>query len=133
MKLSEAEVRKWVDIISDDITDISEEDKAYVTRYGQYLDIDVLPNDAGIIAYSIIKDFDCKKKMSVVILYCRPEYRGRYLSYMFRRIEEIAKQERAIKVVIGDSVSGYKEKKFNNMLGYFGYGRCGYSKEIKNG
>lgn len=133
MRLSEAEIRKWVNIISDDIGNLSEEDKEYVIKYGQYLDVDILPNDAGIIAYSIIKDFDCKKKMSVVILYCRPEYRGQYLVYMFRRIEELAKQGNAIKVVIGDSVSGYKEKKFNSMLEYFGYKNCGYYKEIKNG
>lgn len=133
MKLSEEAVRNWVNIISSDVGNLSEEDKEYVTKYGKYLDVEELPAQSGIIAYSIIKDFDCKKKMSVVILYCKPECRGKYLTYMFRRIEEIAKQESAVKVVIGDSVSGYKENKFNRMLEYYGYRACGHYKEITNG
>ena len=66
----------------------------------------------------------------VVLLYCKPEYRGRYLRYMFRRIEEIAKQEGAVKIFIGDSDSGYKEEKFNRVLSYFGYRVSGHVKEV---
>lgn len=131
MKLSEAEVRKWVDIISDDYMHYTEEDKEYVVTYGKYLEADLLPEDTGIIAYHIFKDFDCKKKMNVVLLYCKPECRGRYLRYMFRRIEEIAKQEGVIDIIIGASDSGYKEDKFNRVLRHFGYSNCAsYIKRI---
>lgn len=130
MKLSVVEVRKWVQIISDDYMHYSPEDMEYVVRMGSFLDVEVLPEEAGIIGYTIIKDFDCKKKLSVVLLYCKPEYRGRYLRYMFRCIEEIAKQEGAVKIFIGDSDSGYKEEKFNRVLSYFGYKSGGHIKEV---
>lgn len=106
------------------------EDLEYVVTYAKYFDVDLLPEDAGLIAYTVYKDFDCKKKMTVLLLYCRPEYRGRYLRYMFRRIEEIAKQEGAVKILLGDSDSGYKEDKFNKVLEYFGYKSSGHYKEI---
>ena len=130
MKLSEAEVRKWVQIISDDYMHYSPEDFEYVVKFGQYMDIELLPGDAGVIGYHIYKDFDCKKKMNVVLLYCRPEQRGLYLRYMMRRIEEMAKQEGVKKIIIGSSISGYKEDKFNRILGYFSYRNNGYAKEI---
>lgn len=130
MKLSEAEVRKWVQRISDDYMHYSPEDIEYIVKYGCYLDAEVLPNDSGVFAYSVVKDFDCKKKMSVILFYCRPECRGQYLRYMFRRIEEIAKQEGAVKIFMGDSDSGYKENKFNRVLERFGYRSSGHCKEI---
>ena len=130
MKLSAEEVRSWVKQISDDYMHYSPEDFEYVVQMGWYLDAEVLPENAGVIAYTIVKDFDCKKKMSVVLLYCKPEYRGRYLRYMFRRIDEIAKQEGVVKIFIGDSDSKYKEEKFNNILSYFGYRVSGHVKEV---
>lgn len=130
MKLSEAEVRKWVQVISDDYMHYLPEDFEYVVRLGSVLEVDLLPDDAGLIGYVVVKDFDCKKKMNVVLLYCRPEKRGLYLRYMMRRIEEIAKQEGVVRVLIGDSTSGYKQDKFNNMLRYFGYKHSAYCKEF---
>lgn len=130
MKLSEAELRKWAQAYNDDLMHFNEEDFEHVLSLGRICEVEVLPNDAGIIGYVIIKDFDCKKKLSVVILYCKPEYRGRYLRYMFRRIEEIAKQEGVNRISIGSSISGYKQEKFNRMLGYFGYTCDGYGKEV---
>ena len=130
MKLSEAEVRKWVQIISDDYMHYTDEDFEYVVSMGKYLDGEVLPDESGVIGYMVVKDFDCKKKLSVVLLYCKPEKRGLYLRYMMRRIEDLAKQEGAVKVNIGASISGYKEEKFSHMLEYFGYRHHGYIKEI---
>ena len=130
MKLSGAEIRRWAQIISDEYMHYNTEDIEYVVNIGCLLDCEILPEDAGVIAYTIIKDFDCKKKMSVVLLYCKPEYRGRYLRYMFRRIDEIAKQEGVVKIFIGDSDSKYKEEKFNNILSYFGYRVSGHVKEV---
>lgn len=133
MKLSAVEVRKWVQRISDDYMHYSPEEIDWIVQTGQFIDGEVLPDDAGVIGYIVVKDFDCKKKLSVVLFYCRPEYRGKYLHYMFRRIEEIAKQEGAVKVYIGDSFSGYKEEKFNHVLEHFGYKMSGHVKEVSNG
>ena len=131
MRQSEAVVRKWVQAISDDYMHYSPEDFEYVVRYAKYLEGEELPDDAGIIGYIIMKDFDCKKKMNMVLLYCRPEKRGQYLPYIMRRIEEIAKQEGVTDIIIGASDSGYKEKKFNDMLKYFGYNEsAAYIKRI---
>lgn len=130
MKVSEETIRKWVRLISDDLMHFDDEQYAYIVQLGMVLEFEVLPNDSGVIGYIVMKDFDCKKKMSVVLLYCRPEKRGRYLRYMFRRIEEIAKQEGASKIAIGSSISGYKEEKFNRMLSRFGYRSNGFIKEI---
>lgn len=121
MKLSEAEVRKWVQQISDDYMHYDADEFEYIVKLGCILDIDLLPDGAGGIGYHVYKDFDCKKKMSVVLLYCRPEKRGQYLRYMFRRIEEIAKQEGASDIIIGASDSGYKELQFNRIVQHFGY------------
>lgn len=131
MRLSVEEIRKWAKIISDELIDLSPEDFEYVVKLGEILEVELLPDDAGIIGYVIVKDFDCKKKMNVVLLYCRPEKRGLYLRYIMRRIEEIAKQENVVRVLIGDSTSGYKQNKFNSMLEYFGYRHSAYCKEIK--
>ena len=130
MKLSEAEVRKWAKLISDDYMHYTPEGLEYAVRLGCGLDAIVLPEDAGVVGYVVVKDFDCKKKMSVILCYCKPEYRGKYLRFMFREIERTAKQEGAVKIFIGDSDSGYKEEKFNRMLSYFGYKTSGHVKEI---
>ena len=130
MKLLEKQIRKWVQQISDNYMHYSVEDFEYVVQMGRFLDVDVLPDEAGIIGYVIVKDFDCKKKLNVVLLYCKPEYRGKYLRYMMRRIDEIAKQEGVVKIYIGDSDSGYKEEKFNKMLSWFGYRSGGHVKEV---
>lgn len=131
MKASEDQIRKWVQIIKNDLRLFDNEDDIfYIATICKYTEFDILPNDAGVIGYLIHKDFDCKKKMSVVLLYCKPEYRGKYLRYMMRRIEEIAKQEGANKISIGSSISGYKQEKFGRMLEYFCYRNNGYIKEI---
>ena len=130
MKMSEAEVRKWVQQISDEYMHYTPEEVEWVVQMGQFIDGEVLPNDAGVIGYIVMKDFDCKKKLSVVLLYCRPEYRGRYLRYMFRRIEEIAKQEGAVKIAVGASITGHKPERFSHMLEYFGYRNNGFIKEL---
>ena len=131
MKLSAVEIRKWVQRISDEYMHYSKEDIDYAVAMGQFMDVWLLPNDEGIIAYSIMKDFDCKKKLVVILFYCKPECRGRHLFTMFHKLEEIAKQEGISKIVIGDSDSGYKEEKFNRMLEYFGYRHSGHCKEIR--
>lgn len=131
MKQPVETIRKWVQEISNDYMHYSDSDKEYVINIAQYMDWESLPNDEGCIGYIISKDFDCKKKLSVVLLYCKPEYRCiKNLIYMFRRFEEIAKQECCECILFGNSISGYKEKKFNNIVEHFGYKSSGYIKEI---
>lgn len=130
MKMPVAVIKNWVDIISDDCMHFSESAKEYAVLVASNMDFYMLPNEEGFIAYSILKDLDCKKKLYVLILYCKPEYRGRYLATMFNIIENIAKQEGVSEIMIGKSISGYKENKFNRMLEHFGFHSSGYSKEL---
>lgn len=131
MKPSAEKIKKWVSICSDDYAHLDEDEREHVMNMCAFCDYEELPEDAGVFAWIISRDFDCKKKMLVLILYCRPEKRGRYLRYMLRRLEEIAKQEGATQIAIGRSVSGYKEERFNSMLQRFGFAPCAYSKGIQ--
>lgn len=126
-------IKKWVQVISDDYMHYSDEDKVYIESIAKYMEWESLPNEEGCIGYLISKDFDCKKKLSVVLLYCKPEYRCiKNLIYMFRRFEEIAKQEGCVSILFsGGSISGYKENKFNNIIEHFGYKCSGFIKEIQ--
>lgn len=130
MKASAEAIRKWAKIYNDELHVYKPEHYEQVKKICSLLDYEELPDDSGVFAWLIAEDFDCKKRMNVVILYCRPEKRGRYLRYMFRRIEEIAKQEGCVDVIIGRSVSGYKEEKYIKALSYFGYTPSGYNKRI---
>ena len=130
MKASVEIIRKWAKIYNDELHVYKPEHYAHIEKICSLLDYEELPEDAGIFAWLIAEDFNCKKRMNVVILYCKQEYRGRYLRYMMRRIEEIAKQEGCFDIIIGHSVSGYKEDKYDKMLSYFGYKPNGYNKEV---
>lgn len=130
MKPSAEIIKKWVDIYCDDCLPLTQDQRGYISELCKVCEYEELPNDAGVFTWCVMKDFDCKKRMSVLILYCRPEKRGRYLRYMLRRLEEIAAQEGAVELAIGHSISGYKENKFDRMLQYFGYAPCAYSKRI---
>lgn len=130
MKASEGIIRKWAKIYNDDLHVYEPKNYEHVKKFCSLLDYEELPEDSGIIGWLIAEDFDCKKRMNVVILYCRPEKRGRYLRYMFRRVEDIAKQEGCVDIIIGRSVSGYKEEKYIKALSYFGYAPNGYNKRI---
>ena len=130
MKASEAAIKKWAKIYNDDLHVYKPEHYEHIKKICSVLDYEELPEDAGVFAWVIAEDLDCKKRMNVIILYCKPEYRGRYLRYMFRRIEEIARQEGCVDITIGRSVSGYKEDKYIKILSYFGYAPSGYNKRM---
>lgn len=130
MKQSVEEIRKWVQIISDDYMHYTPEQYEYVCDRAKYFDFEVMPNESGVIGWITSRDFDCKKKLSVLLLYCKPEYRGRSFIPMLRRLEEIAKQEGVEEIIIGSSISGYKEDKYNKMLDRLGYTPVSYNKRI---
>lgn len=130
MKPSAETIKKWVNVYCDDCMPLTQEQRAHVMYLLLYSEYEELPDDAGVFAWSIMKDFDCKKKMFVLALYCRPEKRGLYLRYMLGRLEEIAKQEKVAEVSIGQSISGYKAEKFNRILEHFGFAPSAYSKRF---
>ena len=130
MKPSVATLKKWTKVINEDYMHLSGDELKYVMGTASRCDYEELPEDSGVIAWVTGKDFDCKKRMYVVLLYCRPERRGRYLIHMMKRLEAIAAESGVTELIIGQSISGYKEKSFNRMLGHFGYTACGYSKRI---
>lgn len=130
MKQSVVEIRKWVQIISDDYMHYTPEQYEHACAMASVFDFEVMPNEGGVIGWIVAQDFDCKKKMSVLLLYCKPEYRGRSFIPMLRRLEEIAKQEGVDEIIIGSSISGYKGDKFNKVLSRFGYHLSGYKKEM---
>lgn len=128
MKQSVAEIRKWVRLISDDYMHYTEEQFERVCAMASVFDFEIMPNEEGVIGWAVVLDFDCKKKLSVLLLYCKPEYRGLSFIPMLRRLEEIAKQEGVDEIIIGSSISGYKCDKFNKVLSRFGYSLSGYKK-----
>ena len=130
MKQSAAVIRKWVQTISDDYMHYTAEQYERVCAMASVFDFEFLPNDEGVIGWITVQDFDSKKKMSVLLLYCKPEYRGRSFIPMLRRLEEIAKQEGVDEIIIGSSISGYKGDKFNKVLSRFGYHLSGYKKGL---
>lgn len=130
MKQSVAEIKKWVQQISDDYMHYTPEQFEYVCSMASVFDFEIMPDESGVIGWASVQDFDCKKKMSVLLLYCKPEYRGRSFIPMLRRLEEIAKQEGVDEIIIGSSISGYKGDKFNKVLSRFGYHLSGYKKRI---
>lgn len=130
MKPRAATIRKWVKIYSSDMGRLSDEQVSYIYGIMGICDYEELPDESGFILYSIAKDFDCKKRMSVLVLYCRPEKRGLYLRYIFQRLEAIGRAEGVVEIAIGHSISGYKEDKFERMLTRMGYGPSIYSKRL---
>ena len=130
MKQSAAVIRKWVRLISDDYMHFSAEQEEYVCNLASVCDFYIMPDDSGVVGYIIAQDFDCKKKMNVLLFYCRPESRGRAFIPMLRHCELVARAEGVEKIIIGCSTSGYKEEKFNRILERFGYSNCAYGKRI---
>lgn len=130
MKQSVEEIRKWVQIISDDYMHYTPEQYERVCAMANTFDFEIMPNETGVIGWLVVEDFDCKKKMSVLLLYCKPEYRGRSFIPMLHHLEEIAKQEGVDEIIIGSSISGYKGDKFNSALSKFGYSAATYIKRI---
>lgn len=130
MKMPVAVIKNWVDIISDDCMHFSDSQKEYVVSMAKNFDYEIWKDGIGCIGWLTMLDFDCKKKCNVLLLYCKPEYRGREFIPMVRRLEQIAKAEGAEQIVIGESVSGYKGNKFNAMFSRLGYNTLGYKKDL---
>lgn len=130
MKMPVAVIKNWVDIISDDYMHWTDEQKEYILSLAQFFDFEIWKENLGCIGWKTVRDFDCKKKCNVLLLYCKPEYRGREFIPMVRRLEQIAKAEGAERIIIGESDSGYKENKFSAVLSRLGYKNSGFKKDL---
>ena len=127
MNQSAETIKTWVNIISDDYMHYTQEQKDYVCNLASMFDFEILPGNRGVIGWTIMLDFDCKKKLVVVLLYCKPEFRGMSFIPMIKRLEEIAKENNAVEINIGKSI-GVRD--YANILGRFGYKPGGFSKEL---
>ena len=115
-------IKHWVDKISDDYGHFTDEQKDIllnivcpqlnITEYG----------DDGVMAFNMVADVDFVPRASLVVFYIVPEKRGGKLFYkMIKDLEQQALNDGAVEVVIGNSISGYKENKFNSIFSRFGY------------
>lgn len=130
MKMSAEAIRNWVDVISDDYMHWTDEQKDYVCRMCANINWEIWKENIGCIGWLTLLDLDCKIKCNVLLLYCKPEYRGAEFLSMVKRLEEIAKSEGAEKIIIGESMSGYKQEKFNSLFARLGYHNTGFTKDL---
>ena len=130
MKMSAAVIRSWVDVISDDYMHWTDSEKEYVVSVAQNLEWEIWKENMGCNGWMTVRDLDCKIKCNVLLLYCKPEYRGAEFIPMVKRLEQIAKSEGAEQIIIGTSMSGYKEQKFNALFSRFGYINSGFKKDL---
>lgn len=123
-------IDKWLDRISDDYMHFDKGGKNNARLYANACQI-VEYEDKGVLMYAIFRDIDYKLKLNVVLFYIKPEYRGTNLFLtMIKNIETIAIKEHAKEIIIGASVSGFKEDSFYKALSRFGYKSAGFIKKV---
>jgi len=108
----------------------TDEQKEYVCTACASIEWEVWGEDKGVIGWLTIRDFDCIVKTNVLLLYCRPEYRGREFIPMVRRLEQIAKSEGAEQIIVGESMSKFKQDAFNSLFSRLGYRNQGFAKDL---
>jgi hypothetical protein len=87
--------------------------------------------DKGVMMWAVVRDIDNLLKMQPVLFYIRPQYRGSTLFLtMIKNLENISIKEKAKAIIIGPSISGYKDEKFNKIFSRFGYEQCGFIKRL---
>ena len=120
--MDKTRLKYWIDKISDDYGHFTDEQKDIllnivcpqlnITEYG----------DDGVMAWIGVSDVDFIKKASAVVFYVVPEKRGTSLFLrMIKDFERQAKDDGATECIVGPSISGYKEEKFNRIFSRFGY------------
>lgn len=123
-------INKWLNRISDDYMHFDQPGFENAYKYAQRCTIKEY-EDKGVMMWSTILDIDNVVKTVVLLFYIRPEYRGsKIFLTMVRDIERIANEDGAKEILIGPSISGYKEEKFNKIFTHFGYTLAGYIKKV---
>lgn len=123
-------INYWLKIISDDYMHFTPTgwDNAY--KYAQQCQIKEY-EDKGVMVWATILDVDNVLKTNVLLFYVRPQYRGtKIFLTMIQDIETITIESGAKEIIIGASVSGYKEEKFNKIFTHFGYKQAGFIKKV---
>lgn len=114
-------IKYWIDKISDDYGHWTDEQKDILLSFATGLNITEYGNDA-VMGWNRVIDVDFLKRAALVVFYIVPEKRGGNLfCKMIKDLEQQALNDGADEVVIGNSISGYKENKFNSIFSRFGY------------
>lgn len=123
MKLDDKTLRKWIEIISNDYMHWTERQKEeIVLPMVRQCDFYIDPQERGCAGWLTFTEIDCKPRTELLVFYVKPEYRGsRLFIDMIHKLEQFAKDEGAIEIVVGGSCSGYKEEQFNRIFKHFGY------------
>lgn len=123
-------VDKWLPIISDDYMHFNEEAIEYAKKFALQCSIKDY-DDRGVMMWLTVKDIDSVMRTQVLLFYIKPEYRGSKLFLtMIKNLETIVVKEGSKAIIIGASISGYKEDKFNKIFTKFGYTQAGYVKKV---
>ena len=123
-------VDKWLPIISDDYMHFNEEAMEYAKKFALQCSIKDY-DDRGVMMWLTVKDIDSVMRTQVLLFYIKPEYRGSKLFLtMIKNLETMVMKEGSKAIIIGASISGYKEDKFNKIFTKFGYTQAGYIKKV---
>ena len=123
-------IEKWLTIISDDYMHYDDAGKEIARQYARVCDIKEY-EDKGVMMWKTIIDIDAVAKTTVLLFYVKPEYRGSNLFLtMLKDIETISISDGAKEIIIGASISKYKEDKFNKIFSHFGYNQVGFMKKV---
>lgn len=123
-------IDKWLPILNADYLHFDEDGLANARQYARFCSIKEY-EDKGIMMWATVRDIDNVVKTNSLLFYVKPEYRGsKIFLTMIKNLEKIAVKEGAKAVIIGNSVSGYKEEKFNKIFAKFGYLPNGFIKRL---
>lgn len=123
-------IDKWLARISDDYMHFTPAQMDYAKKFSLSCSIKEY-DDKGVMMWATVKDIDSVIRTYVLLFYIKPEHRGSNIFLtMIKNIETIAKKESAKEIIIGASISGYKEEKFNKIFTKFGYTNSGFIKKV---
>ena len=123
-------IDKWLPVLNDDYLHFDEDGLENARRYARSCSIKEF-DDKGVLMWLTFRDIDNVIKTSVLLFYVKPEYRGSKLFLtMIKNLEKIAVEEKSKAIIIGGSVSGYKEEKFNKIFAKFGYQPLGFIRKV---
>lgn len=123
-------IDKWLPIISDDYMHFTPEQFAYAKLFSMQCSVKDF-DDRGVMMWATVKDIDSVMRTQVLLFYIRPEYRGSNLFLtMIKNLETISMKEGSKEIIIGGSIAGYKEEKFNKIFTKFGYTQAGFIKKV---
>lgn len=123
-------IEKWLTRISNDYMHFDEKGKENARNYARICTIKEY-EDKGVMMWGNIIDIDGLPKNVCMLFYVRPEYRGSNLFLtMIKNLENISIKDGVKEIIIGTSVSGYKEEKFNKIFSLLGYKSVGFTKRL---